>query len=132
MVTIYSKGAVAQVILDEPPKLLWETHKKGKYSIYMRVEPNAPVRDVAPSHTAVEDRITRLRFSGATSDTIWAALLELPDDSTRQRINEDYEMLKSMTRARRRQEEAAAGGPAQDKAASSSSAPIHFVPAREP
>ena len=127
MVTIYSKGAVAQVILDEPPKLLWETHKKGKYAIYMRVEPNAPVRDVALSHTAVEDRITRLRFSGVASDNIWAALLELPDAATRQRIDENYETLKAMTRARRRQEEAATDS--SKEPAPSSMSPVRFVPA---
>jgi hypothetical protein len=65
MIQIGSGGQRIQIILNDPPLDLYNKWANDRIEYYKRVEPNAPLRDVAPEMT--DKTAYRIRLRGAAS-----------------------------------------------------------------
>ena len=77
MVQIGNGPDKIQLILDEPPDLLYTQWCNDRIELYRRVEPNASLRDVAPD--SIKRAACRVKFNGLASDAIWTVILSNPE-----------------------------------------------------
>ncbi len=73
-----------QLSMDKPPDREYTDWCNSRIECYKRVEPNAPLRDVAPETTSPARN--RIRFTGLASDAIWKVILSNPEQKTLQDI----------------------------------------------
>ena len=77
MVQIGNGQNKIQLILVEPQEALYNQWANDRIEFYKRVEPNAPVRDVAPEFS--EKAAHRLRLRKMASDAVWDVVLSNPE-----------------------------------------------------
>ena len=80
MLQIGSGDNHIQLIMDEPPDRECSDWCNSRIEFYKRVEPNAPLRDVAPDTKSPAKN--RIRFSGLASAAVWKVILSNPEQKT--------------------------------------------------
>ena len=74
-----------QLVVDEPPQAEYNQWANERIEYYKRVEPNAPVRDIAPDITLPAAHRVRLR--DISSEAVWKIVLTNPEKAGLQAIN---------------------------------------------
>jgi hypothetical protein len=74
-----------QLVVDEPPEIEYNQWANDRIEYYKCVEPNAPIRDVAPDVTLPAAHRVRLR--GLASEAVWKVVLTNPEKAGLQAIN---------------------------------------------
>ena len=72
-------------MVDEPPLEEYNQWANDRIGYYKRVEPNAPIRDVAPDVTLPAAHC--LRLNGLASEAVWKVVLTNPEKASLQAIN---------------------------------------------
>ena len=73
MLDIFDGKHRLQVVLDAPDQTLFNRWAKEMLELYKRLEPNAPLRDVAPPTDIPASH--RVMVGPVVSDTIWSVVL---------------------------------------------------------
>ena len=72
-------------MVDEPPQAEYNKWANDRIEYYKRVEPNAPIRDIAPDVSLPAGHRVRLR--GIASEAVWKIVLTNPEVAGLQAIN---------------------------------------------